>query len=260
LVTRRFPTGRTRDSGGKGAPDVDTAAKLLASIVALGTATFGLIGATTGDLALLFRNHTTLTFFALASGFLLIMATAYVALRPKAGWWWAWFFISFALVGAVLGCLLFAKMKIQNDRVRPTVAAEWEMVGSSPAVKIATEADDVAEAHVLWVGVTSGRQTLYSGATGPDVDGKAEQTAKVIVPTEVKGVVTIAAAIVPKTDSPVDGGQKVNCFGREIAIPPVSPAPSTSPVPQRVRHPNSAPPQAACIALTKVPTPVPTAS
>jgi hypothetical protein len=228
---------------GDGAATTDVVgdvAKLLAGLLALGTAAFGLIGATTGELALLFRNKPGWTFFALIFGLILTFITALVAMWPKSGkrWvWWQWgsFVGCFLLVGAVLGCLFLAKQFVQRDRVRPTVTAEWEMVGSSAAVKIATEADDVAETHVLWVGVTSGGDTLYSGATGPDVDGKAKQTAKVVVPREVKEPVMIAAAIVPKTDSPVDGREKVSCFGSVTAIPPVSPAPAF--LPPKVRRP-----------------------
>ncbi|MFF5522623.1 hypothetical protein [Streptomyces coeruleorubidus] len=259
------------DGGGAGTTDVGDVAKLLAALVALGTAAFGLIGATTGELALLFRNKPGLTTVAFACGLALIFVTALVAMRPKGkeGWeWWQWgaFVGCFLLVVGVLGFLFWAKKIVQTDRVRPTVTAEWEMIGSSAAVKIATEADDVAETHVLWVGVTSGGDTLYSGATGPDVDGKAKQTAKVVVPAAVKESVTeesvteesvteepvtIAAAIVEKTDSPVDGNQKVSCFGSETAIPPASSTSSVSPI-----HDPKAP-QAACIALTYAPAPVP---
>ncbi|MEU4729600.1 hypothetical protein [Streptomyces sp. NPDC023588] len=235
-------------------PNAEPATKLLAGVVALGTATFGLIGATTGELALLWRNESGLTLAALICGFLLILATAYVVLQPKEGRWQALFAASMLLVGAVVGLLLWAKTSVQHDRVRPTVTTEWEMVGSSPVLKIATEADDVAESHVLWVGVRSGDDTLYSGATGPDVDGKAKQTAKVVVTGTVRGAVTVAAAIVPKTDSPVDGKQNVTCFGHATAIPPAPPAPSASPTR------GSKAPQAACVALTNVPAPAPTGS
>ncbi|MGW0338084.1 hypothetical protein ACWD0J_40965 [Streptomyces sp. NPDC003011] len=246
-------------------------AKLLAGLVALGTAAFGLIGATTGDLALLLRNQTELTAIALGCGLVLILVTAFVAMRPSNGkqkWMFAGCFL---LVVGLLGLLFLAKQFVQRDRVRPTVTAEWEMVGSSAAVKISTEADDVAETHVLWVGVTFGGNTLYSGATGPDVDGKAKQTAKVVVPAVPAGpspsspptsepssgedkepVVMIAAAVVSKKDSLVDGKEWVSCFGNKTAIPPASPTPSVSPTQGAEAT------QAACIQLTNAPAPVPT--
>ncbi|GGX36766.1 hypothetical protein [Streptomyces chryseus] len=258
-------------------------AKLFAGLVALGTAAFGLFGATTGDLALLLRNKWELTLAALICGSLLILFTAVAALRPKQTLWRFCFGVCFLLAVGVVGCLFTAKILVQDERVRPTVTAEWEMVGSNAAVKITTEADDVAETHVLWVAVTSGETTVYSGTTGPDVDGKAKQTAKVIVPDAVKesgekeagkkeaekgaekkeaekgpakAAVMIAAAIVEKDDSPVDGGEPVSCFGSRTTIQPASPAPSVTP------DPDAKSVEAACITLTTAPTssPTPTAS
>ncbi|MFC8201683.1 hypothetical protein ACFUTV_40840 [Streptomyces sp. NPDC057298] len=225
--------------------------QVLSGIVALATAAAGVIGTITGDLTLLLRNNFALTITALICGFVLMAFATYWALRPRD---LSPFFFGLGLVTLAGVCLMAAKFDVQDNRVRPTVTAGWSMVGSSPALKIAAEADDVPETHALWVGVTSSEgSTLYTGATGPGVDGKTKQSAQVVVPNEARGPVTIAAAIVEKENSPVDGRQMVRCFGEGTAIAPAQATPSASPSSQNA-------PQAACLALTDVPGPAPTAT
>jgi hypothetical protein len=245
--------------------DFDTVGKLLTGAVAIVITATGTIGAASGGFASLLRNAAFPVGAALGLAALTALLAGFATVFPVGKldrrWWLrlSVFFFSALLLFTSLGILLYAQVNLQGTSARPVVTAAWTTIGTNDVgLSVSADADSLAKADALYIGVTGNTPTgqsltFYWGSTGPDASGVAKQQIMVAISALPAGfnavTVTIVAAVLNR--EAVERGASVDCQGTVWGIGPrgIAPAPGKhSQVP------------AACLVLKTVPMPPPSAT
>jgi hypothetical protein len=175
----------------------------LTALVAMATA----IGASTGALPRLFLNHGVATAFAFLLAIIAVacglLAAAVGSITTSQDRRRVMFLVlgivafSASLVAIVGAQVIMARQEVD----RPIITGSWKQIEKRLIFEITTKASGVRAGKNMQTrvrgsvidptqppGERAGTVTLYYGSTGPDPEGRAEQTAQILVPRELTSI------------------------------------------------------------------------
>jgi hypothetical protein len=182
----------------KSSAGVDTVGRLLMAGVATVITAAATFGAVTGNLAFLLRNK------GLSMGIALGLAALGAAIAGAVVMWptrvdRAWmiragaFGLSGGLLAVALLLVISTQARLASSGSRPVITVEWDSAGSVPILIVDAEADGLTINDRVFANVLAypgdprsvkrhAFVNYYSGFTGPDVNGHAEQRVAVPMP------------------------------------------------------------------------------
>jgi hypothetical protein len=217
---------------GEGVDSLSGVAKVLTGGLTAAIGLAAAIGASTGELARLFRNHPAGIVTAMILAIVAVACSLFASVLGKTITRKDFWRVGLLVIGVVafssslLAIVLTQAAAVQQQVDRPIITATWKKLDGLFVLEVTTKASGVKAGQQMKTEVygsfanpvtqESSQFSRYYGSTGPDPEGRAEQNVQVVLPKDISGITVVSVVGgklegCPRSDSPTGENAKVAC-------------------------------------------------